>query len=213
MKNILSIDFDIIMAPTIWLYNNMVPQQGWDDLLSSPYMKLAIADLNHYQRLTNYLLHLSSILPKEKIHFVLDHEQIAFKLAQTPEEKYVITNIDHHHDVAYHDNDIDYIKGPPTCATWLKWLADRGMVERYRWINNNNSTGVFKEELEKFINTTIDFRDFDFGNQTNPDEVFIVLSPPWTPPEYQYLFYCWMDMLNHIYNTHFDLEDWRPKND
>jgi hypothetical protein len=43
--------------------------------------------------------------------------------------------------------------------------------------------------------------------------VFIVLSPPWTPPEYQYLFYCWMDMLNHIYNTHFDLENWRPKND
>ena len=165
MKNILSIDFDIIMAPTIWLYNNMVPEQKWDDLMTSPYMKLATADLNHYQRLTNYLLHLSSVLPKEKIHFVLDHEQIAFKLAQTPEEKYVITNIDHHHDIVYHDKDINYIEGPPTCATWVKWLADRNMVERYRWINNNNSTGVFKEELEKFINTTIDFRNFNFRSK------------------------------------------------
>jgi hypothetical protein len=48
MKNILSIDFDIIMAPTIWLYNDMVPQQNWDDLLSSPHIQLATADLNHY---------------------------------------------------------------------------------------------------------------------------------------------------------------------
>ena len=213
MKNILSIDFDIIMAPTIWLYNNIVPQQKWNDLNSSPYMQLATADLLHYHRLTNYLLYLTKKLSKDNIHFVLDHEQIAFKLAQTPEEKYVITNIDHHHDVAYHDKDVPFIEGPPTCATCLKWLSERGMVERYRWINNGNSNGIFNKELEKFIDVTIDFRDFSFENQTDPDEVFIVLSSPWIPPEYQRLFYCWMDILNRIYDTHFELEDWRPKDD
>jgi hypothetical protein len=38
MKNILSIDFDIIMAPTIELYNNKVPQSDWEEsLLQDPY--------------------------------------------------------------------------------------------------------------------------------------------------------------------------------
>ena len=35
--NVLSIDFDIIMAPSINLYNNMVPGTKWDDLLNSIY--------------------------------------------------------------------------------------------------------------------------------------------------------------------------------
>ena len=30
--NVLSIDFDIIMAPSINLYNNMVPQTHWEKL-------------------------------------------------------------------------------------------------------------------------------------------------------------------------------------
>lgn len=214
MKNILSIDFDIIMAPSIELYNNKVPQSDWgESLLQDPYFQLATADLIHYHRLTHYLLYLTTILPKEKIHFVFDHEQIAFKLAQTPEEKYVITNIDHHHDIAYHDNELSYLAGRPTCATWVKWLIDRNMVHRYRWINNYNSIPVYKKELEPLINTTIDFREFNFDNQTDPDEVFIVMSPPWVPPMYQKLFYCWMDTLNRIYNTRYQLEDWRPKND
>lgn len=214
MKNILSIDFDIIMAPSIELYNNKVPQSDWEEsLLQDPYFQLATADLIHYHRLTYYLLYLTTILPKEKIHFVFDHEQIAFKLAQTPEEKYVITNIDHHHDIAYHDNEIEFIQGPPSCANWAKWLIDRNMVHRYRWINNYNSAPVYKKELEPLINTIIDFREFNFDNQTDPDEVFIVMSPPWVPPMYQNLFYCWMDMLNRIYNTHYNFEDWRPKDD
>ena len=213
MKNILSIDFDIIMAPTIWLYNGLVPRTSWDELLETPQIQLATADLIHYKRLTRYLLFLTKHLPKEKIHFIFDHEQVALKLAQDPNEKYVITNIDHHHDVAYHQNELQYLSNPPTCATWLKWLADRNMVERYRWINNGNSVNVFDESLEKYIDTIIDLREFNFDNQTIPDEVFICLSPPWVPPEYQHLFYCWMDTLNRIYDTHFDFEDWRPKND
>ena len=193
MKNILSIDFDIIMAPSINLYNAKVPQLKWDSLLKSPYYQLATADLLHYKR--------------------FDHEQIAYKLMQNPNEKYVITNIDHHHDIAYHDDEISYLKGPPQCGTWVKWLIDRGVVERYHWVNNFNSESIFKKELEVLINTTTDFREFSFNNYAEPNEVFIVLSPAWVPPEYQNLFYCWMDMLNHIYNTHFDFEDWRPKND
>ena len=35
MKNIVTIDFDIVMAPCIQLYNNMVPNFSWDDLKRS----------------------------------------------------------------------------------------------------------------------------------------------------------------------------------
>ena len=47
--NVLSIDFDIIMAPSINLYNNMVPGTKWDDLLKSlPNLATTPADLHIY---------------------------------------------------------------------------------------------------------------------------------------------------------------------
>ena len=53
MKNILTIDFDIIMAPCIELYNNMVPEMDWDIMTDFPQGQLFNADLNLYQFLTN----------------------------------------------------------------------------------------------------------------------------------------------------------------
>ena len=45
--NVLSIDFDIIMAPSINLYNNMVPGTQWDDLLKNlPNLATTPADLH-----------------------------------------------------------------------------------------------------------------------------------------------------------------------
>lgn len=47
--NVLSIDFDIIMAPSINLYNNMVPQIHWEDLLKNlPNLTTTPADLYIY---------------------------------------------------------------------------------------------------------------------------------------------------------------------
>ena len=55
--NVLSIDFDIIMAPSINLYNNMVPQTHWEDLLKSlPNLATTPADLNIYSNILRYLL-------------------------------------------------------------------------------------------------------------------------------------------------------------
>ena len=47
--NIVSIDFDIIMAPSIEFYNNMV---GNPTLFNDDLVKVFTADLIHYQRLT-----------------------------------------------------------------------------------------------------------------------------------------------------------------
>ena len=55
--NVLSIDFDIIMAPSINLYNNMVPGTKWDDLLKIlPNLATTPADLHIYSFILRYLL-------------------------------------------------------------------------------------------------------------------------------------------------------------
>ena len=51
--NVLSIDFDIIMAPSIEFYNNLV---SYEDLFDNELMRICNADLIHYSRLTTWLL-------------------------------------------------------------------------------------------------------------------------------------------------------------
>jgi hypothetical protein len=36
MKKIVTIDFDVIMAPSISFYNSLVPQWEWETLLTYP---------------------------------------------------------------------------------------------------------------------------------------------------------------------------------
>ena len=75
MKDILTIDFDIIMAPTINTYNDIVPRTHWDILQNDPLLRLSFADLIHYYRLTDFLFYLSKFLTKEQFHFVFDHQR------------------------------------------------------------------------------------------------------------------------------------------
>ena len=51
--NVVSIDFDIIMAPSIEFYNNMT---GNPKLFDNYLTKVFTADLIHYQRLTQWLV-------------------------------------------------------------------------------------------------------------------------------------------------------------
>lgn len=67
------------------------------------YVNILIADYITYQRLTQYLLGLTDKLPKEKIHFIFDHHHIIPYL--NPNEEYIVTNIDHHHDRGYPQNE------------------------------------------------------------------------------------------------------------
>lgn len=73
MKNIVTIDFDIIMAPCINLYNDLVPRISWNDFKVFPQMQLLTADLNHYQKLTNWILKISKKLSPTDIVVIEDH--------------------------------------------------------------------------------------------------------------------------------------------
>lgn len=42
MHSIVSIDFDIIMAPSIWLYNNMIGPEKWEnEFMQNPQLALS----------------------------------------------------------------------------------------------------------------------------------------------------------------------------
>ncbi|MCR4662050.1 MAG: hypothetical protein K5765_08670 [Clostridia bacterium] len=199
MKQIVTIDFDILMAPSIGLYNNAVPGADWDSLEKNPYFQLLKIDAIHYQKIVNYIFHCIQYLPKENIHFIEDHGQ-AVKYIN---EKCDVINIDHHHDVGYGD-DIEKQESP-TCANWVYYLYKNNLLNNYTWIKNDNSEII---PLDRKINVpmiTVDLNNFDLSSLDIPDELIICLSEPWVPPYIRPLFYTIMDICNQYYGIHFDI--------
>lgn len=199
MKNILSIDFDIIMEPSIQFYNNMTHISWEERSVGNNYVELLTANYMIYQKLTQFLINLTSSVPKEKIHFIFDHHHIINFL--DPNEVYVVTNIDHHHDRGYpqkEENDIE--KQPLNCGNWVNHVPN---LTRYFWIKNYNSIPKINENTEV---QGVNIMDFDLNTLSTPDEIYICFSIPWVPPTHHPLLFLWMDILNKIYNTHFDFE-------
>lgn len=200
MKTILSVDFDIIMEPSIQFYNGMVPQLHWDIITKdNAYGNLLIGDYNTYAKITDYLLKLTKKLPKEKIHFIQTHETINKFLDKN--EKYNVINIDHHHDRGYNDR-VNPIKNQElNCSNWVNFIQN---LTDYYWICNENSE-ILTDEVGYIRRTNI--KDCDLNKLPTPDELFICFSMPWIPPNNQPLFYSWLDIFNAIYNTRFEFEE------
>jgi hypothetical protein len=68
--NIVSIDFDIIMAPSIELYNSFEQKTLYEDY----YFNLFNADLVIYSKLTEWLLKWIPEINPSDIHFIESHE-------------------------------------------------------------------------------------------------------------------------------------------
>lgn len=201
MKNIVTIDFDIIMAPCIQLYNNMVPNFSWDDLKNSfPQMQLLNADLIHYQRLTQWLLKIITKIPKEKVIFIENHGALNKYL---PHEEINVYNIDHHHDCGYGEKPKD--KEELDCGNWVYDIAQHGFLKTYTWIKNTSSSRE-KEKYEGLINYKFDLINYNLEELPVPDLLILCLSEPWTPPEYRPLFYLWKDLLENYYQTNFVMD-------
>ena len=208
MYNIVTIDFDIIMAPSIMLYNNMVGPGKWEeDFMNNPQLALSTADLQHYQVLMQWLLKTVPVMSKENIHFIFDHEKIINFLPET-EDDIIITNIDHHHDVVYEDSHKKekITKDNLTCGNWVKYIADNKNLLRYNWICNGNSERVDKN-FAHLVTSTVDLREYNFNNLSTPDCLIICLSPFWIPPTYRPLFYTILDVCNFIHHHHYDFEE------
>lgn len=197
MTNITTIDFDIMMAPSIQMYNNMtdIPWENRRNI--SPHFNLLTLDGVHYQKITSYILGLTKALKAEQIVIIENHEQILDVIPT--DDRIALTNIDHHHDIEYDSDTDDKI----TSGNWVKQLYLRNQCQSYFWIRNGNSS-MPVEKNEHYLTSHIDLREYDLNKLMPPDVLVLCLSQPWVPPEYQPLFFTWLDMLNRIYDTHFD---------
>lgn len=202
MKNILSIDFDIIMAPTIESYNDRVPFVPWDRLQRQPFYHTCHADLRIYQDLTNYLISLMPYLKAENIHFIEDHDSIIDFLSA--DDYYNIHHIDFHHDMGYEPPEALKEKEEELgCANWVKFIPN---LFSCTWIHTSNSSFPPNQKLfSHCYEASIEGKNFSELIPSKPHEVFICLSPPWIPPMIRPLYHLWIDMFNKYYNTEFKI--------
>ena len=197
-KQIITIDFDVIMAPSIIFYNPLVPHTEWDDILSYPMGQALQADYGLYYKLTEFLMYITKNLSANQIHFITNHEQVVNFLDSN--ETYNIINIDHHHDMGYGNSrnpDADL-----NCSNWVKILMDKEQCVSYTWIRNENSET--DPEIENIYHNKI-LREVDLYQLPVPEQLFIVVSPEWVPPQFTYLLDCWFVILNRLYDVNFTL--------
>lgn len=199
MKKVVTIDFDIIMAPSINLYNDTVPATPWNVLVENPYFQLLTPDYTHYQKIFKFIMECTKTMDKEHIHFIEDHGQVVKYITEPCD----LINVDHHHDITYAPLDApEEVK--PTCANWVLYLYEQKLLNSYGWINNLNSN-VIDLKFSPVPYRAYDLREFNFEAIDAPDELIICLSEPWVPPYIRPLFYTIMDYCNNHYNTHFEI--------
>ena len=200
---VITIDFDIIMAPSIDLYNN-ISSSPWEERYERhPLLKLADADFVTYHKLTQYLLYIVPKMKKENIHFIANHQSVLNYLTNITEPIDVI-NIDHHHDIVYGDG-LEKL----TCGNWVSWIDKEYKLNSYLWVHDNNSRFPKEEDVKiSYTKKNVsEYNDEQYKYNTPPDELIICLSGEWVPPQYKRLFFVWFDICNYIHNTHYDLED------
>jgi len=194
-KKILSIDFDIIMAPSIELYNDYAfaetdPAELWADLEAEYqfefYDKLQFDETILYG-ITDLLKHFKD----KPIYFITDHDEVVDILKKSPNyniDIYNIYNVDFHHDFWYDKLAFNEIlqQDEYNCGTWLGYLYLTKKLSSVTWVKALHSDAMSfrpygndncKINLESIRNIE-KLKDIDF------DEVYFCLSPQWIPPRY-----------------------------
>lgn len=189
MKTILTIDFDIIMGPSIELYNNIVKEQFWEtnNQGNNSLLNFVQADLNLYRKITDFILK-AKTEQNIPIYFITNHHEIIQYIPK--EEELVLINIDHHHDCGY-EKDKSHI----TCGNWVYYLKTYYKLLKYIWIHNPNSI-INSKEISNMINLDIDINYINFNNYLNVDYIVISFSPEWIPINYRPLFKIWSDLID-----------------
>ena len=203
-NKVVTIDFDIIMAPSVYLYNDWVPQDTWDMILANPYnpnMHLLRINAEHFQKLMNFLVMATKRLSANKIHFVEDHGQIVNFITKPSD----IINIDYHHDLGYpDDNNHLRVDETPTCANWVYYLNEQKLLNSYTWIKDGLRWDNPIDE-NKIKYQTYDLDNYDLQQLFPIDELVIAMSAPWVPPYIQPLYFTLMDYCKLYYFKDFDL--------
>jgi hypothetical protein len=209
--NVLSIDFDIIMAPDINLYNAMVgtspdgSRSVEERIKEYPILAGCRADLQHYQRMVSYLLEkVTKHLKVEDIYITHSHENIKYVLEGLSNVH--VYNIDHHHDLGYpqdeHNGDTE---GKCTCANWGEYFLQNNTITHLTWLSNSNSGPVPPHfENDNRVDVQL-YQQTELEKLPKMDKLFICLSPEWTLPMYHPLFYTILDLINNQKGCHLEI--------
>lgn len=201
MHNILSIDFDWIMAPSIEAYNSLDGSgvRDWATYKLAAPAAILPADLEKYHQLYQLVKSMRNQFERGKVAAAKDHMHIAERAKlwiENADEEVAIYNIDHHHDLGYGADRIpDY--GLVDDSNWATYLAQQypNKLKHYYWLGNPNSL----VPASWVLNIYPDFRKLESIDELNDvhfDEIFVCLSPPYVPSEYHNLFYVLEDALD-----------------
>lgn len=203
--NVLSIDFDVIMAPDISLYNHLVSgvvdendSKTLEKITESfPMLAHCRADLGHYAKIFLYLMNNIQHLNPEDIRVAYNHEDIKYILSECKNAH--VFNIDHHHDLGYPIPDGVEEKDICTCANWGDYFLRHGTITHFTWLKNTNSDIPIRYDGDERI-TFINFNEFELNDLPKIDKLFICLSPEWVSSNYFPLFYLMLDYINNQKN-------------
>lgn len=189
MKKVVTIDFDIIMHPSIEVYNDS--DMSVDEYLSKyNFLGIMGADLELYQRLTNFILGFD----KDKIKFIYSHKEIV-RFIKEKNEIIDLYNIDHHHDLGYGER-TQWATPLKTYndGNWVKKLWDLKLINKYIWLKDYNSSDVVSRG-NKFLTDKHFIFNFNLSELSGADELYLCLSPEWVPQYYKYLYDLWKDLI------------------
>ena len=207
--NIVTIDFDIIMGPSIEGYNDIINDEiGMTQLCEKfPYFNNAKPDLYVYEYLTRFLVEASKKIPAENFYFISTHD-LMYHICDKLNEEVEITNFDHHHDILYNGD----FKDPTLivdAGNWVKALFDIGKLKEYTWIGNVNSVMYdskecpFENKIYRYI-----LKDFPMGDlANNTDMVVCCFSENYVPEIYQPLFLVWRAIIEEQFNKDYLIID------
>lgn len=210
MKNIVTVDFDIIMGPSIEGYNELITEGVSLEMLAAkyPFYNYAEADLYVYEYLTRYLTEIvTHIDDKDKIKFIDKHD-LMYHICKNETEPFNLINIDHHHDINYRDSWDKPITEVDT-GNWVKRLFDMNKINRYVWVANTNSAMYNTEKCpyEDKISVNL-LREYDLEQlAANTDMLVFCFSPEWIPPVYKPLFLTWRAIAEEIMDTDYLIID------
>ena len=200
INTILSIDLDILFAPQIGIYNNLINntinyESNWDNI-SDEYDIYNFLPNNKYY---NILIDILNVYDDQvnKIYIGEDHSSILTALNNEKESfytpyKFNIYNIDFHHDISYNQSQqIDIYNQIASCSNWVGFLSYYNFLEEYYWwsdpcssfskklLLNEDTKGIMPKH---FTRKELLIDQFPLDLQI--DMLFITYSIPWIPPCY-----------------------------
>lgn len=210
--DVISIDFDIIMSPSINFYNDMV---GDDVLLSQlledfPQLENSFnADLYIYQYFTRLITEMCC--KGVPVYFITNHQDILPYLQQF-EEPVNVYNFDHHHDIGYGIKNWVLKISKPACGNWVKYGKDNNLINDYIWIHDNAAGDL--EDLPRKKYLTREYTLEEYGNTSHKLDVGAVVvcaSWEWIPPIYKPLFNSWIAICEEVTGKEINIDNFEKK--